>query len=234
MQSASLPSGNDPARFDDSVARWNWGAFLIPVLWAPAHRLWLWAVLWIALSWTIIGAFVLAIYLGAKGSELAWRARPFRDADHFRQVQSRWAGWGIAITIVVLIFMLAAFGMERESGQRVSTSIAARTVSEPGEAHPLPAVPTWQKVASWTGRGVKQTETFTVGDEWKVMWDTHPGSLGEGNFQVYLYRQGSEFPDVIANVIGGDEDESFQHRGGVYYLSVNAIQPWSLSVWEKR
>ena len=109
---AKAKEKNDPAQFDDSLARWNWGAFLIPVLWAPAHGLWLWAVLWIALSWTIIGGLGVAIYLGAKGSELAWRTRPFRDADHFRQVQSRWMYWGIGITILAAVFALVAVGME--------------------------------------------------------------------------------------------------------------------------
>jgi len=105
---ASLPSGNDPAALSQ-VSGWNWGAFLASWVWAFAHRL---PVLGLAallgcLFWGVIG-FACAIYLGITGSELAWRSRPFASVTQFREVQRRWAKWGLLVFLIHMLILLLA------------------------------------------------------------------------------------------------------------------------------
>jgi hypothetical protein len=43
--------------------------------------------------------FLVAVYLGVKGRELAWRNKRWESLEHFNQVQRRWSVWGAIIVI---------------------------------------------------------------------------------------------------------------------------------------
>ncbi len=105
----------------------------------------------------------------------------------------------------------------------------------PSAASPAAPAATWQRIASWTGSGIKTTESFTVGPEWKIVWSTQPGQYGAANFQIYVSEAGTGAPaDVAANIIGAGSDESYVHHAGTYYLEMNSGQPWAVEVWDKR
>ena len=76
-----LPSGNDPAVLP-SLPRWNWGAFFFGWIWALGHRMYV-----VAIVSAVPGA---AIVIAVIGNGLAWKYRPFRDLEEFRQVQAAW------------------------------------------------------------------------------------------------------------------------------------------------
>ena len=101
-----------------------------------------------------------------------------------------------------------------------------------GEASPQPR--TWTLVAQWSGRGIKQTECFEVGEEWALEWRTAPGSEPPANFATVIYSAAGEWVDLAANVIGEGRDVSYYHRGGSYYLKIMSDQPWEIAVWERR
>ena len=113
----ALPSGNDPALLEQ-VTGWNWGAFFLNWIWAFAHRLPGWAIVILVVGFIPYVGIVnlgLAIYLGVKGSELAWERRPFRDLEDFQACQRVWRNWGIGvfvagivITVVAAVFLFAA------------------------------------------------------------------------------------------------------------------------------
>jgi hypothetical protein len=92
-----------------------------------------------------------------------------------------------------------------------------------------PSTPVSRK---WSGQGAKTAETFTIASrEWKICWATKVNpQLGIGIFQLYLYDGSGELVSVPANVIGTDSDCSVMHQRGSFYIQVNAIQPWELSV----
>ena len=102
-----LPSGNPPGCLRD-VRRWNWGAFFLTWIWAFAHRLSNWGIAGI-LSWfvplPIIAPLGFAIYLGVRGSELAWSARPFESVEHFRRTERVWAWWGFGVFIAFVLLV---------------------------------------------------------------------------------------------------------------------------------
>ena len=92
----------------------------------------------------------------------------------------------------------------------------------------------WKEVISWKGKGIKNTETFTIkAKEWKVCWTTKAVEFG-GIFQIMIYKGDSKLPDIAANVQGADEDCSFMRGTGDYYLTINSTQPWNITVKEKR
>lgn len=87
---------------------WNWGGCTMGCLWAFAMNLPLWGLL------AALGSFCgpiglgIAIVLGLKGNEWAWKNRRFESVEHFQRVQRVWAIVGITLTIV---FFLAYAGI---------------------------------------------------------------------------------------------------------------------------
>ena len=89
-------------------------------------------------------------------------------------------------------------------------------------------------MASWQGEGIKSTETFTVGREWKIRWLTEPGQIGDSNFAITVYDANGNYSALAANVIGANRDESIYHQAGTYYLEIMSGQPYIIEVWDKR
>lgn len=102
------------------ILGWNWGAFLLTPYWALAHRIWLgiWVLmlnpfLWfftLAIGYGSSGAGVISllvlavnliimIRLGSYGNRLAWKSLPWRNIEHFKTHQRRWAIAGIFLGI---------------------------------------------------------------------------------------------------------------------------------------
>jgi hypothetical protein len=48
------------------------------------------------------------LYMGARGNELAWKARRWKSVDHFKRVQQQWLIVALVLDIVVVIFVLPA------------------------------------------------------------------------------------------------------------------------------
>lgn len=88
---------------------WNLGGMLLGPLWLLGHGqiglLLLWAGL--AAAWWYLDAVyrifpagalgLLALYLGAKGNGLAWRARHYPSIAAFRRAERAWAWWAVLI-----------------------------------------------------------------------------------------------------------------------------------------
>ena len=84
--------------------RWNWGAFLLNWIWGIGNSVWIALLCFIPLV-NIVMIFVL----GAKGSRWAWRNRLWRDEEHFRRVQRRWAIAGVIVWIAFIVLFAALF-----------------------------------------------------------------------------------------------------------------------------
>lgn len=79
------------------IKGWNWGAFLLPGLWCITNNVWIGL-----LSWIPYVGWIIALVLGPKGNEFAWRSRKWRDVAAFKAHQR---GWAIASWIVWGIFV---------------------------------------------------------------------------------------------------------------------------------
>ena len=99
---------------------WNWGAFLIPWIWAIGNRVWvgllalipaaglvatfLFSLRGTALPWEgglailfILAWLVLAVLLGVKGSAWAWQSRAWSSEASFKRAQRIWAYVGLVV-----------------------------------------------------------------------------------------------------------------------------------------
>ena len=85
----------------DEVKKWNWGAFLLCPIWSVSNNVFIGL-----LSIIPFVGFVVAIILGAKGSDLAWQKKQWESIEHFQQVQRKWAIGGIVVAIPFTILLI--------------------------------------------------------------------------------------------------------------------------------
>jgi serine/threonine protein kinase len=78
----------------EEILGWNWGAFLLPWFWLWTNQVWCGLFCFVPQ----IGWF-MAIAMGAKGNEWAWRSREWRSIEHFKEHQRGWAIAGIMFSI---------------------------------------------------------------------------------------------------------------------------------------
>ena len=91
------------------------------------------------------------------------------------------------------------------------------------------------EIATWEGKSIKNTETFTVTEkEWIIQWATKPGEYGEMNFQIYIYKADGTLIGVAANIIGEGSDYSVMRGRGSYYLMINSAQPYVIKILMKK
>ncbi|OCQ95355.1 serine/threonine protein kinase [Nostoc sp. MBR 210] len=89
----------------EEILGWNWGAFLLPWLWLWTNQVWCGLFCFVPQ----IGWF-MAIAMGAKGNEWAWRSRQWRSIEHFKEHQRGWAIAGILVGAPIsLILWITAF-----------------------------------------------------------------------------------------------------------------------------
>lgn len=87
------------------IKGWNWGAFLMPWFWPFTNQVWIGLFSYVPSFY-----WVMALTLGAKGNEWAWRSRKWRSIEQFKAHQKRWTIAGlcawvpIAVSILVSIF----------------------------------------------------------------------------------------------------------------------------------
>jgi len=172
-------------------------------------------------TWAVLG-FLFGLFALIGVAVIPARAAPGEAS--VREPKTNWPLLGCLGFIAVLI--VAVFVLAGRSSPAIRTSWY--TPGSPDRPRQ------WTTVASWRGSSIKSTETFTVGPEWKIAWDTKPGQYGAMNFQIYVYDAAGGLTGLAANIIGADHDESIQHEAGTYYLQFNSAQPYEVKVLELR
>ena len=84
----------------EEILGWNWGAFLMPWLWMWPNQVWYGLFCFIPQ----ISGF-MAIALGAKGNEWAWKSRRWHSIEQFKAHQRGWAIAGILIGAPISIVL---------------------------------------------------------------------------------------------------------------------------------
>lgn len=104
--------------------RWNWGAFLFPVIWGLYNHVY--QALWCFVP--IVG-FFYPFYLAGKGNALAWKYRYWHSVEHFRRVQRRWALWAGGITIALFALEIGMAIAEHRAAEAAAQLHAANLAS---------------------------------------------------------------------------------------------------------
>lgn len=96
-------SGMKEDAYPDGVKGWSWGAFLFNWIWAIGNKTWIGLLAFLP----YIG-FVVAIYLGVKGRQLAWKNKRWESLEHFNEVQRKWSKWGLILFLGAMIIGILA------------------------------------------------------------------------------------------------------------------------------
>jgi hypothetical protein len=83
------------------IGGWNWGAFLLSWIWAVGNSVWIGLLALIPYA-----GFIMAIILGVKGNEWAWRYKRWDSVEHFKRTQSTWTKWGLGIVLGIIAFVV--------------------------------------------------------------------------------------------------------------------------------
>lgn len=86
-------SGRGPGHpIPDGVKGWSWGAFFLSWIWAIGNRTYLGL-----LGLIPYVSFIVRIWLGLKGRELAWQNKAWDSLEQFNETQRKWSMWGVII-----------------------------------------------------------------------------------------------------------------------------------------
>lgn len=98
-------NGNAP------IFKWNWGAFMMPILFGAGTRASL-CFLKLLMFIPVIGqlfAFVWMFVCGASGARWAWESRTYRTPSEFNSVMESWNRAGKLIFVLVCILFVVIF-----------------------------------------------------------------------------------------------------------------------------
>lgn len=90
---------------------WNWGAFMFNWIWAIFNGLY-WPLIIIPIAFIPhiggLASLIFCIALGYKGNQWAWNAKTWDSAEHFNDIQHRWAvAAGVYVLVLIGVLILA-------------------------------------------------------------------------------------------------------------------------------
>lgn len=142
----------------------------------------------------------------------------------------------VIITIVIFIFILDLIGSTADKSSGTTAQIANRTenssADETSSTKPGNLVPATQKqyqqIFTFKGNGAKKSEPFIVsGSRFKITYDCS-GDL----CQAFIFKVGSQLPQVVMNSVGAIKDETIMYGSGEYYLSANTMGSYTMTVYD--
>lgn len=100
-------SGKKEKLIPEGIKGWSWGAFLLNWIWAIGNKSYIGLLVFVPYL-----GFLVLIYLGIKGREMAWKNKRWESIEHFNIVQRKWSKWGFIMMIcVAFLGFLAAIMM---------------------------------------------------------------------------------------------------------------------------
>jgi hypothetical protein len=121
----------------------------------------------------------------------------------------------------------------------LALATGCRASSSPQSGPALTDVVVWKTVGSWSGRGNRQTETFTSDTGgFRVRWETKNAARpGAGHLHV-IFRSGDSGREIIDAVDvrgeGRDTEEVSAERPRWYYLTIDSADvEWTVTVDER-
>ncbi|HEX6797686.1 MAG TPA: hypothetical protein VF116_08235 [Ktedonobacterales bacterium] len=121
------------------------------------------------------------------------------------------------------------------------TNTPGPTATPSPTATPMPTAtpthtPKWTTIQSFQGSGDKKTGTFSVPDDWRIVWTCDPSSYYgyQYNVIVSVYNSdGSILDPATVNTLcksGNSSDWTEEHQGGDVYLDVISESDWAIQV----
>jgi hypothetical protein len=178
-------------------------------------------------------------YQGQPGPQPGWQGAPQQPAP--KKKSKLGCGCLSVVGAVVLIVIIAAAVSSGSKSNNTAANVPAAvttTQAAGGNAvaapttQDLPAAPAKTVVLKVSGSGIKNTKSFTTGDDWSIKYSFNCASFGsEGNFQVYVYTD-DQLSDAPVNELSKKgSDVTYEHGdSGKQYLEINSECSWSVTV----
>jgi hypothetical protein len=144
----------------------------------------------------------------------------------------------ILISLLIIVGALLACGSSSDTNTNASSTSNTTSSTQATKAPSKPL--TWKTTHHFEGNGSKKTQTFTVGDDWKIVYTCQGmGSGFDANFAVDVESTDGSMSDSGAvNLICKDgkktTDVTEEHQGGTVYLSILGDSPWTIDIQEQK
>lgn len=156
--------------------------------------------------------------------------------------------WGVAVIGLVVLCMLCGListalnqgGGASAAGQTGGTTTQATHAPKATNTPKATATPThtpkWTTVQTFQGNGTKKTATFSVPDNWKIVWSCDPNSFDGSQFNVIVsvYNDdGTPLDYAAVNTMCSSSntgDSTQEHQGGSVYLDIDSEGSWTVQV----
>lgn len=147
------------------------------------------------------------------------------EAPRIERVRAGWQGVATAVRIVD--------GRWGDRYWQYATAPGPLAAGEPPEEEPeTPAAPAgWQRVTSWSGAGVQETDGFMVdADEWRLVWEA--SAEGDGVLEILVYSLPDRELAARIDQAGMTTGSYLGLAGrGEYYLQINGEgSSWTVAV----
>jgi hypothetical protein len=160
--------------------------------------------------------------------------------------------WWIVGIIVVAIVSCGVIANSGESGKKTtitspgtsnndttSSSSSSSNTTKSDNPPPQSKPKTWQTTHTFSGTGAQKTESFTVGDTWKIAWSCNPGDIGM-DAPLFITPKNSDnsyFDSGMQTTCKAGKDtkgETQEHKGGTVFLDINSGIGWTVEVLEMK
>lgn len=85
----------DISEVPPEIMGWSWGGFGLGWIWGVFNNVW-----WSLLQFVGPLGLPIAIYLGFKGRELAWKHKAWESVEAYQRTQKQWDKWGLIVFVV--------------------------------------------------------------------------------------------------------------------------------------
>lgn len=148
-------------------------------------------------------------------------------------------GCGALVVVIALCGIVGAIA-NSSKGPAPTSTISQTTNDTPHTPPPTTKPKTWQTTHTYSGTGTKKTETFTVGNDWKIKWSCTVGSFSGIDYNVIVSVMRSDATPLDYGTIntmckdGNSSGETHEHKGGTVYLDITSLGDWSIEVVEPK
>jgi hypothetical protein len=166
---------------------------------------------------------------------------PYQQPQPKPKKRRTWLWIVLGIVALAIFYQIGNAALSQTPTTTTPQATTAPSGNTPAATQPPAATqaptkpPTWTSVQTFKGSGSKKTQTFTVGDNWRLKWTCDPASFGGSSFNVIIEVDNADgsYADLPVNTMckpGNTSDTSYEATGGTYLLNVTSEGDWSIEI----
>jgi len=147
-----------------------------------------------------------------------------------------WIGLGVIVLAIALCGVIAS-SLAKSTPSTDTTSVTSTGQQATHPANTPAHTAKWTTTRTFSGNGSKKTATFSVPDDWKIIWKCDHSSFQglDYNMIIMVYNSDGSLADSGVNTTcksNYTHDETEIHTAGTVYLDITSEGAWSIQVQE--